>query len=117
MNKDHWKNDSIQFPRLLAEIYAEGLTEGQIRRICASMALEPPQIEELFQRADKEFEAIKKHLDGSPRFDIATEAAGLDDREPLEGCLTLLDAFGSMCIEQGITILDAQPEDKGEDEE
>ena len=59
--KDLWKDNSIQFPRLLAEIVAtqENL---DMEALSESMGLEIARIEELFERADAEFEKIKaKH--------------------------------------------------------
>ena len=61
MAKDLWKDNSIQFPRLLAEIVAtqENL---DMEALSESMGLEIARIEELFERADAEFEKIKaKH--------------------------------------------------------
>lgn len=63
-----WLNDSIQFPRLLAEINSIGLTRGQIRDLCASMDLEPPDIYELFDRAENAWTAHKqRHIPPSQR--------------------------------------------------
>ena len=59
--KDLWNDNSIQFPRLLAEILAtqENL---DMEALSESMGLEIARIEELFERADTEFEKIKaKH--------------------------------------------------------
>lgn len=54
-----WLDDSIQFPRLLAEVYALGLDEKQINRLCASMDLLPGDIFNLFERAENNWEEIK----------------------------------------------------------
>ena len=58
-NNDPWNNDAIQFPRLLAEIWAVGLTEEQIKDLCVSMDVKPKHIHEIFQRAERHFERLK----------------------------------------------------------
>jgi len=60
MPKDIWKDDSIQFPRLLAEIMAVGLTEKQWDDIETSMNIEEDELSELFDRAQTEWEEVKK---------------------------------------------------------
>jgi hypothetical protein len=40
-----WNNNSIQFPRLLAEIRAVGLSDGQYSQLGTSMDLERDDIE------------------------------------------------------------------------
>jgi hypothetical protein len=55
-----WLNDSIQFPRLLAEINSVGLTRRQMSDLCASMDLEPQDIDELFDRAENAWTAHKQ---------------------------------------------------------
>jgi hypothetical protein len=57
--KKAWKNNSIQFPRLLAEIRAVGLTSEQIQDLTSSMDLTKGQLAELFERAEDEFERLK----------------------------------------------------------
>lgn len=57
-----WKRDDVQFPRLLAEINAVGLTSGQAADICDSMDLSKERLKELFERAEIALEKIKaKH--------------------------------------------------------
>ena len=54
-----WEDNSIQFPRLLAEILA---TQEDLdwSALCTSMDLEHVrQLDELFERADREWERIK----------------------------------------------------------
>jgi hypothetical protein len=53
-----WESNMIQFPRLIAEINAT--QELDIDALCESMDLEPSDIEELFDRADREWEKIKR---------------------------------------------------------
>ncbi len=52
------RND-VQFPRLLAEIRAVGLTPEQIQGLCASMDLTAEQLETLLERAEIQFERNK----------------------------------------------------------
>lgn len=54
-----WARDSIQFPRLLAEIYAAGLSAKQEQDICKSMDISRDELYELLERADREFEKTK----------------------------------------------------------
>jgi hypothetical protein len=49
--KTMWKDDSIQFPRLLAELRAIGLTEEQYASLVVSMDLKRTDIDELFDRS------------------------------------------------------------------
>lgn len=57
---DLWKNDSVQFPRLLAELVAVGApTEEQMQELCESMDLEPEQVNELLDRAQARWEELK----------------------------------------------------------
>lgn len=54
----NWDNNSIQFPRLLSEIYANCEIDFDV--LCDSMDLTPDEILEIFQRADNERQAIKE---------------------------------------------------------
>jgi len=56
-----WEDNSIQFPRLLAEILA---TQENLdyEALSESMGLEQARIDELFDRADAEWERIKEAL-------------------------------------------------------
>lgn len=56
-----WGRDGIQFPRLLAELWGV-VTDEQISQLCESMDLVPGDIDELFQRANAEWERIKDGL-------------------------------------------------------
>lgn len=57
-NTNIWEDDSIQFPRLLAEIIAtqENL---DIEALAKEMDLTPIQVDELFERAQMKWDAIK----------------------------------------------------------
>jgi hypothetical protein len=54
-----WLDNSIQFPRLLSEIFFMGLTPEQERHLEAEMDLEGDSIRELFERADAIWQEIK----------------------------------------------------------
>jgi hypothetical protein len=58
-----WDRDDVQFPRLLAEIKAVGLTGRQMNELRASMDLDSNRIHELLDRAEETFEATKEQLD------------------------------------------------------
>ena len=60
---EKWERNDIQFPRLLSEIWAVGLTPGQMRDLAESMDLDAADIEELFERAEEIFEGLKEHLE------------------------------------------------------
>ena len=59
MAKSLWKNDAVQFPRLLAEIRAIGLTQEQYGKLMEEMDLIPTEIDELLERAETEWQAHK----------------------------------------------------------
>ncbi len=54
-----WERDNVQFPRLLAEIAAAGLTSGQYRMLEDSMDLTTADIDELLERAENRYNRIK----------------------------------------------------------
>jgi len=62
MSRKNWRSNYFQFPRLLDEIAAVGLTDEQMSAICLSMDVEPKDINELLARATKEWERIKDEL-------------------------------------------------------
>jgi len=64
IKKDVWNDDSVQFPRLLAEINAIGLSEEQYEELGELMDLEASEINELFDRAISVFEYNKKQILG-----------------------------------------------------
>ena len=58
MNK--WLDNSIQFPRLIAEIAATcEISQKSIDDLCESMDLNIDEVNELFDRAHNEWEEIK----------------------------------------------------------
>ena len=58
-----WMDDSIQFPRLISEIYANCTIDGNDwNHLMDSMSLEEHELEELFSRARDKWERIKKEL-------------------------------------------------------
>lgn len=54
-----WFLDCVQFPRLLSEICAVGLTDAQRSELCSSMDLRPEELDELFDRALETWECLK----------------------------------------------------------
>jgi hypothetical protein len=61
---DRWIIDSIQFPRLLAELRAIGLTEAQYRELAVSMDLSQEDIDQLLERAETSWNRIKNRTKG-----------------------------------------------------
>lgn len=59
MAKNNWKNNNIQFPRLLAEIRTIGLTPEQYTHLYESMDLERDYIDEILERAEECWQKIK----------------------------------------------------------
>jgi len=57
--RNKWADNLIQFPRLLAEIHAAGLSRRQEKDICESMAITREDLYELLERAETEFERLK----------------------------------------------------------
>lgn len=55
-----WKDDDIQFARLLDEIRAHGVPTNMMSDLESSTNLEAHQLEELFARATSRWEKIKK---------------------------------------------------------
>ena len=67
---DTWSMDAIQFPRLLAKINAIDLTQQQVEQLCEAMDLEPHHLDEIFNRAEERWKAIKADsLHGRPGLD------------------------------------------------
>lgn len=56
-----WENNNVQFPRLLAEILAIGLTPRQFADLSKSMDLNSEDIKALLYRAEKRWETIKSN--------------------------------------------------------
>jgi hypothetical protein len=59
--KEAWDRNDVQFPRLLAEIRAVGLTASQTAQLCVSMDCTTEDICEILERAEEVFEGIKEH--------------------------------------------------------
>jgi hypothetical protein len=70
MAKDFWERNNVQFPRLLAEIYAIGLTPAQYKSLVASMDLHQSFIDELLKRAEDEWQRFKLKNCPNPFDDI-----------------------------------------------
>lgn len=61
-----WEDNSIQFPRLIAEMEMAGaFTDDVIAQLRESMDLETDEIMELVSRACDEFDGIKEKYCGS----------------------------------------------------
>lgn len=56
MTTANWKNDKLQFARMLSEIQAVKLTSGQYMDLSESMDLSFDEIDQLLQRATDAFE-------------------------------------------------------------
>ena len=73
--KSNWEKDEFQFPRLLAEIFAVGLSLDTWDKLMESMDLEHDDIDELFMRAQAEWERIKQDTcpinPPKPRYEIS----------------------------------------------
>jgi hypothetical protein len=57
MSNSRWKDDSIQFPRLIAEIIATQ-EKLDIAVLCASMDITVDELDELFERAQNAWARI-----------------------------------------------------------
>jgi len=62
-DKEYWDRDDVQFPRLLAEIKAAGLTSEQMAALRSSMDLSSSELCELLDRAEETWDAVKVELD------------------------------------------------------
>lgn len=79
-----WDRDDVQFPRLLAEIKAVGLTGKQMDELRDSMDLDSNQIHELLDRAEETFEAVKMQLGFVDEHCIACNHSFKEDGEDRE---------------------------------
>lgn len=59
-NNGVWTHDGIQFPRLIAEIIAT--QELDLAALAESMDLSISDVNDLLQRAEDRWEAIKPHM-------------------------------------------------------
>lgn len=57
--KVNWENNNIQFPRMLAELRANGLTSEQYEFLNESMDLDREQVDEILERAEVVWQEIK----------------------------------------------------------
>lgn len=72
MSESKWENNSIQFPRMLAELRAVGPTEEQYLHLQDSMDLERGNIDEIFERAEVIWNELKSP-DNLPSSDFVKE--------------------------------------------
>lgn len=81
MSNTNWKNDSIQFPRLLAEIMATQALD--LNSLAESMDLSIEEINELFDRADNAWESAKAGKDSATTTEV-TGHASIKDVSPAD---------------------------------
>ena len=62
----NWRNNAIQYPRLLAEVFAIELFPEQYKQLADAMDLSFDQLDELFARAQAEWEVIKSETKDTP---------------------------------------------------
>ena len=61
MSKAIWMDNSVQFPRLIAELEACGtFTPEVLRALSERMELSPPEVRDLIGRAQGQWESIKR---------------------------------------------------------
>lgn len=76
-----WENDDIQFPRLLDEIAAIGLSDDQLEEICESMDVGRDSINELFTRAERKWDALKANRHAACRTQSGVDALWPKDKQ------------------------------------
>ena len=59
---EKWEDNNIQYPRFLAEIRAIGLTPGQYIDLQEATDLTVEEIDEIFERAEDDWQEIKSNL-------------------------------------------------------
>ena len=59
---ERWEDDTVQFPRLLAELRAVDIPAAQLAEVCDSMDIDPETLEELFTRAERRWNRIKAEV-------------------------------------------------------
>lgn len=62
MSTERWKDDKVQFARLICEIVANCPMEGGFERLQESMDLSPDELGELFDRAFEVWESAKAEV-------------------------------------------------------
>jgi hypothetical protein len=77
-----WRDNYIQFARLLDEIHSVGLSDRQFFALCAATDLSKDEINQLFDRAAIEWMRVKEGLNVrkvTPIAEIEDFAKGSDD--------------------------------------
>lgn len=64
MSNSKWKDDSIQFPRLISEILATQ-TELDIPALCEAMDISVEELDELFDRAQHAWSRLSYNTKGT----------------------------------------------------
>jgi len=89
-NSSPWQRNDVQFPRLLAEIMASGaIDENALTTIRESMDLQTEELQELFDRAQTEWEQIKTsaltvEIPITPPSKLICPTCGYEGKEPTE---------------------------------
>jgi hypothetical protein len=89
MSDEMWKRDDVQFPRLLAEIRATVDTSHYEKDLLEGMDLTAEQLDELFDRAQREWECVKKYGPdtGCSEAGNTWSGYGVDGKCPIRGTL------------------------------
>lgn len=109
-----WKNDKIQFARLLAEIDAIGLSATAWWTLCDSMDLEPEDIQAIFDRAEEYWDFVKENRPRTSPMTVKEMEAAVDDDSFVSGVISVelsevidldlegfLDLIGERLVEHG----------------
>lgn len=114
---DSWASNRIQFARLIAEIKAAGLTSHQMCDLKASMDLTSDDIHELFDRAEEEFESIKRGCLPGTWQRVEDRLPAMDDEETLCGyrlsrpvLIRTADGFVTVAERRQILPYDEEPD-------
>ncbi len=59
--RERWEDDSVQFPRLISELHATQNLD--VPALCKSMNLTGEKVSELFDRAERAWETVKRRAD------------------------------------------------------
>lgn len=103
MSQANWDRDDYQFPRLLSEILAVGLTDEQLKALSESMGLGLREIDSLFDRAEAAWEEVKKHT--VPTLARTTELEACD-RQFWKTVLAVTVLSEDEPLQQGLSLAD-----------
>jgi len=57
-----WEDNAIQFTRLVAEVWAAGLTPGQWQTLLDELEMSDQQLTDVFEKAEEEWERLKEQI-------------------------------------------------------